>query len=93
MSIIKNIRKKSGFTQMELSEKSGLSLRTIQRFESKNKEPKGHTLTVLSEVFDMEPATLQDKFKNNSLLCTLKLGRGLSIKIVFRTVYNSMIVL
>ena len=64
MSIIKNIREKSGFTQMELSEKSGLSLRTIQRFESNNKVPKGHTLTMLSEVFDMEPAALQDKFKN-----------------------------
>jgi len=49
---------------MELSEKSGLSLRTIQRFESNNKVPKGHTLTMLSEVFDMEPAALQDKFKN-----------------------------
>jgi transcriptional regulator with XRE-family HTH domain len=31
MSIIKNIREKSGFTQAELAKKTGLSLRTIQR--------------------------------------------------------------
>lgn len=64
MSIIKNIREQIGFTQAELAKKSGLSLRTIQRFESKNKEPKGHTLTVLSNVFNMEPITLQEHFKS-----------------------------
>ena len=64
MNIIKNIREKSGYTQLELSKKTGLSLRTIQRIESKNKEPKGHSLTVLSEVFDMEPSELQDQFKS-----------------------------
>jgi len=64
VSIIKNIREKSGFTQLELAKKSGLSLRTIQRLESTNKEPKGHTLSVLSNVFNIEPPILQDKFKN-----------------------------
>ncbi|MEM5564998.1 helix-turn-helix domain-containing protein [Psychroserpens sp. AS72] len=64
MSLIKKIREKSGYTQFELAKKSGLSLRTIQRLESKNQEPKGYTLTVLSEVFGMEPSALQEKFKN-----------------------------
>lgn len=64
MSIIKNIREKHGYTQSELAKKTGLSLRTIQRLESKNKIPKGHTLTVLSDVFNLEPKCLQEKFQN-----------------------------
>lgn len=62
MSIIKNSREQLGYTQSELANKTGLSLRTIQRLESTNKEPKGHTLTVLSEAFNMKPSALQEKF-------------------------------
>jgi len=64
MSIIKSTREKWGYTQLDLSKKTGLSLRTIQRLESNNKEPKGHTLTVLTEVFNMQPSVLQDLFKS-----------------------------
>ena len=63
MTIIKNIRNEFGFTQAELAEQTGLSLRTIQRLESNNKTPKGHTLTVLSEVFKMTPEALQNQFR------------------------------
>ena len=64
LKIIKNKREQLGFTQVELANKSGLSLRTIQRLESSNKEPKGHSLTVLSNVFDIKPSALLDQFKN-----------------------------
>ncbi len=64
MSIIKTIREKSGYTQSELAKKTGLSLRTIQRLESNNTKPKGHTLTVLTEVFNMESSVFQDQFKS-----------------------------
>ena len=64
MNIIKNIREKRGYTQSELAKKTGLSLRTIQRLESKNKEPKGHTLTALSDAFNINVLTLQDQFKS-----------------------------
>ncbi len=64
MSIIKNIRENRGYTQSELAKKTGLSLRTIQRLESKNNEPKGHTLIVLSDAFNIEASALQDQFKN-----------------------------
>ena len=64
MSIIKKIREKSGYTQLDLAKKTNLSLRTIQRLESSNKQPKGHTLSVLSDVFDIKPSELQDQFKN-----------------------------
>lgn len=63
MDIIKGIRERSGYTQAELAQKTGLSLRTIQRLESNNAVPKGHTLAVLSTVFLLEPAALQEKFK------------------------------
>jgi len=63
MNIIKNIRAQHGYTQDELAKKTGLSLRTIQRIEATNKEPKGHTLTVLSAIFNMQPSELQDEFK------------------------------
>lgn len=65
MSIIKNIREQFGYTQSELANKTGLSLRTIQRLESTNKKPKGHTLSVLSETFNMEPLTLQQEFESS----------------------------
>lgn len=65
MSIIKNIREKSGFTQAELAKKTGLSLRTIQRLEASNKEPKGHSLKVLSIAFNMKPVFLQNQFISN----------------------------
>ena len=51
MNIVKNKREQHGYTQDELANKTGLSLRTIQRLESSNKEPKGHSLTVISEIF------------------------------------------
>ncbi len=47
---------------MDLAQKTGLSLRTIQRLEASNQEPKGHTLAMLSKVFHIEPSTLQEKF-------------------------------
>jgi transcriptional regulator with XRE-family HTH domain len=49
----------------ELSDlKTGLSLRTIQRLESNNTKPKGHSLTALSEVFNMESSAFQVQFKS-----------------------------
>jgi len=58
MNKIKDLREKKGFTQVDLAEKSGLSLRTIQRLEAGRNKPKGHSLQVLSKVFDVEPVSL-----------------------------------
>jgi len=74
MSIIKQIREKSGLTQMDLSNKTGLSLRTIQRLDISDKAPKGHTLKVLSEAFNLEPLVFQKKIQSiqeNKALDTL----------------------
>lgn len=57
MSRLKAIRERKNLTQEELSEKSKISVRTIQRIES-GTEPKGHTLRVLAQVLDIEESEL-----------------------------------
>ena len=47
MSKLKAIRESQHLTQEELAEKSGISVRTIQRVES-GQQPKGYTLKVLA---------------------------------------------
>lgn len=59
MNKLKSIRERRNLTQSELAETSGLSLRTIQRIES-GTTPKGHTLKVLIDTLDIEPAELQN---------------------------------
>lgn len=48
---IRTFREELGLTQAELAEQTNLSIRTIQRLESGESIPKGHTLKVLSEKF------------------------------------------
>ena len=52
MSKLKQIREQQNLTQEELSEKSGISVRTIQRIESGTK-PKGYTLKSLSKALEI----------------------------------------
>ena len=56
-SIVQHLREEKNLTQTELAEKSGLSLRTIQRIEAGN-IPKGFTLKALANVFKTEPEKL-----------------------------------
>ncbi len=49
-SIAQHLREEKNLTQTELAEKSGLSLRTIQRIEAGN-VPKGYTLKALAFFF------------------------------------------
>ena len=49
---IKELRKKKGLTQLDLSEKSGLSLRTIQRIENSENKPSVYSLRKIGEVLD-----------------------------------------
>lgn len=59
MSILKTIREQKNITQEELSEKSKISVRTIQRIES-GTEPKGHTLRTLAQVLDVQQNLLKN---------------------------------
>ncbi len=43
---VKELRKRKGFSQEELAEQSGLSLRTIQRIENGESDPTGDSFRV-----------------------------------------------
>jgi len=57
MSRLRTIREEKNITQEELSEKSKISVRTIQRIEA-GTEPKGHTLRTLAQALEIEEAAL-----------------------------------
>lgn len=64
---VQQLREEKNLTQTELAEKSGLSLRTIQRIEAGN-IPKGFTLKALANFFEIEPSRLipsQEIIKTN----------------------------
>ncbi len=55
---VKDLRKKKGLSQEELSENAGLSLRTIQRIESGETEPTGDTLKRIASALQVSPEEL-----------------------------------
>lgn len=57
---ISEARKLKGFTQEELAELSKVNLRTIQRIENNNNEPRGKTLELICEVLQIDKGELQD---------------------------------
>lgn len=60
MSRLKKSREQLNWTQQELSDKSGVSIRTIQRIESGN-DPKGQTLKLLARTLGVKENELLDK--------------------------------
>jgi transcriptional regulator with XRE-family HTH domain len=56
---ISDARKLKGFTQEELAELSKVNLRTIQRIENNNNEPRGKTLSLICDVLQIDKADLQ----------------------------------
>ncbi len=64
MSIGKNIlkhRKAAGLSQADLADKTLLSLRTIQRIENAQNQPRGYTIKVIAEALNVEPAVLTEE--------------------------------
>ena len=57
---IKALRNRKGFSQEELSTKTGLSLRTIQRIENGETEPRGYSLKQLATAFEVSPDEIVD---------------------------------
>ncbi len=57
---IKELRTRKGISQEELSDKSGLSLRTIQRIENGETEPLGDSLKKIAHALDTTPEELID---------------------------------
>lgn len=65
-SKVKLVREQKNLTQTELAEKSGLSLRTIQRIES-GQSLKGFTLKAIAQTLETEPENLVSKEENISI--------------------------
>ena len=73
---IKELRSRRGYSQEELAERSGLSLRTIQRIENGETEPRGDSLTRLAAAFDVTVDELADwsLVEDNRLIMAMNLS-------------------
>ena len=58
---IRERRKSQHYSQKELAEKTGLTLRTIQRIENNEVSPSLHSLRVIGEVLQTDFSSLADK--------------------------------
>ncbi|MFD2533321.1 DUF4870 domain-containing protein [Gracilimonas halophila] len=73
---IRNIRNQKGFSQEVLAEKTNLSLRTIQRVENAESEPRGDTLLRITEALEVTPDQLLEwnQVEDQSTLVVLNLS-------------------
>lgn len=60
---ISRARKAKGFSQEKLAELSAINLRTIQRIESNENEPRGKTLSLICNVLDINIESLIENKK------------------------------
>ncbi|MFC3415116.1 helix-turn-helix domain-containing protein [Algoriphagus hitonicola] len=73
---LKALRLQSGFSQEELAEQAGVSLRTVQRFENAETTPRGDTVKRLFQIFGKSPEEVLDwsKEEHQGFLYTLILS-------------------
>ncbi|MBR8535588.1 helix-turn-helix domain-containing protein [Carboxylicivirga sediminis] len=72
---IKQAREAKGWSQEVLADQTKLSVRTIQRIEQGQTQPKGNTLLQIKQVlFPNTEAPFKDEYKNNRLLTILNLS-------------------
>ncbi len=62
---ILEIRKSKGLTQEELAELSKVNLRTIQRIENNENEPRGNTLNLICAVLEINSDYFKNKVEDN----------------------------
>ena len=60
---IKTLRTSKGLSQEELAQQAGISLRTVQRIENDEAEPRGDTLIRLAAVLNVKPEELAEAEK------------------------------
>jgi len=61
---ISQIRKEKAWSQEDLAERSGLSVRTIQRIEKNGSKPRPFTVQTLASALEVDVTTLLSKEKN-----------------------------
>jgi transcriptional regulator with XRE-family HTH domain len=69
--MIKEHRLNKGLTQEELAEKTGISVRTIQRIENNEGDPRSHTLHLLAEALGIDFDLIKKGEKNEKEPTTL----------------------
>lgn len=62
---IREVRKKKGLAQEELADASGINLRTIQRIENNESEPRGKTLHLICDVLGINAEDILDYGKKS----------------------------
>lgn len=60
--VIKEVRRQKGLTQVDLSDLTGISVRTIQRIEKDMVEPSIYSLKVLSEVLEVDFLKIKSRY-------------------------------
>ena len=60
--VIKEVRKQKGLTQVDLSDETGISVRTIQRIEKDEVEPSIYSLKVISEILGVDFLKIRSKY-------------------------------
>jgi len=80
---IKELRNIKGLSQDELARRAGVSLRTIQRVELDETEPRGDTLIRIAAVFDLKPEDLIPKSLEKGKHFTLILNLSALSYIIF----------
>nr|WP_297785879.1 helix-turn-helix domain-containing protein [uncultured Allomuricauda sp.] len=75
-SKVREIRKRKGLSQEELAESARVNLRTIQRIENNESEPRGKTLNLISNVLEINAEDLLDygKYEDNNYFSILHLS-------------------
>tara|TARA_R110002050_G_scaffold109796_3_gene221132 strand:- start:3620 stop:4156 length:537 start_codon:yes stop_codon:yes gene_type:complete len=95
MSKLTENREKLNYTQSELSEKSGISVRTIQRIES-GANLKGHTLKAIAFALNINPSELngtsKEKIQFNYPLIKLINLSSLSFLIPFANILIPLLI-
>ncbi len=73
---IRQRRIQKGYSQEHLAESADISIRTLQRIEGGQTEPRGHTLIALAQALDMAVEDLMDftKRENNNTLHAINLS-------------------
>jgi len=78
--VIKEIRKQKGLTQLELSDKTNISVRTIQRIENDAVEPSLYSLKRISEILNFN--FLKVKSRNSLTFINRLLGINLNNQVM-----------
>ena len=63
---IKELRVNKGYSQEELARQTQLNIRTIQRVENGNTEPRGDTLIRLANIFEISPEELSSHVEKDN---------------------------